>query len=169
MKPRTDQTRVRQRAIERTVFPSVRVASESPEGADHQGEPGLPGKSRPLADHLLPHVEGRCFYESLSAAKPRLQSDSRIERCTCVSAREVRIVSSPLEEAMALHKKVVRQFSTKRADAALSSREMFVLNAKLATPLAISNRGNHKTRGLRAIRSCPPAAIQVPTKYGRGY
>ena len=79
VKPRTDQTRVRQRAIERTVFPSVRVASESPDRADHQGEPGLPGKSRSLADHLLPHVEGRCFYESLSAAKPRLQSDSRIE------------------------------------------------------------------------------------------
>src|SRR5271165_3582494 len=38
-------------------------------------------------DHSLPHVEGRCFYASLSAAKPRLQSDSRIERCTCVSAR----------------------------------------------------------------------------------
>src|SRR5207344_2025026 len=71
--------------IERTVFPSVRVASESPDRADHQGEPGLPGKSRPLADHLLPHVEGRCFYGPLSAAKPRLQSDSRIERCTCVS------------------------------------------------------------------------------------
>ena len=62
VKPRTDQTRVRQRAIERTVFPSVRVASESPDRADYQGEPGLPGKSRSLADHLIPDVEGRCFY-----------------------------------------------------------------------------------------------------------
>ena len=47
--------------------------------------------------------------------------------------------------------------------------EMFVLNAKLATPLAISNRGNRKTRGLRAIGFSPPAAIQEPTEYGRGY
>jgi hypothetical protein len=70
-----------------------------------------------------------------------------------------------LEEAM----EVVRQISTQRADAVRSNREMFVLNAKLATPIAISNRGNHKTRGLRAIRFCPPPAIQVPTKYGRGY
>jgi hypothetical protein len=44
-----------------------------------------------------------------------------------------------------------------------------VLNAKLATSLAISNRGNYKTLGLRDIWFCPPAAIQVPTKYGRGY
>ena len=34
---------------------------------------------------------------------------------------------------------------------------------------AISNRGNRKIRGLRAIRFYPPAAIQEPTKYSRGY
>ena len=66
-----------------------------------------------------------------------------------------------LEEAM----EVVRQISTQRVQIG----KCFVLNAKLATPIAISNRGNHKTRGLRAIRFCPPPAIQVPTKYGRGY
>jgi hypothetical protein len=45
---------------------------------------------------------------------------------------------------------------------------MLCLPLKLATPLAISNRGNHKARRLRAIRFCLTAAIKVPTKYGRG-
>ena len=45
-------------------------------------------------DHLLPHVEDRCFCESLSATQPQSQSDSRIERCTCVS-KHFHLVCNP--------------------------------------------------------------------------
>jgi hypothetical protein len=50
-------------------------------------------------DHLLPHVEDRCFCESLSATQPQSQSDSRIERCTCVS-KHFHLAQSALTEPL---------------------------------------------------------------------
>jgi hypothetical protein len=50
-------------------------------------------------DYLLPHVEDRCFCESLSATQPQSQSDSRIERCTCVS-KHFRLAQSALTEPL---------------------------------------------------------------------